>query len=95
MLLDWKGVSYDEVKKLITDDGADDETIADYLDAHGTEKTADEIKEWSDGMDKANPYHDPAKKEWFAGEAKKAGLDPEKNGLFDWLDATDKEVGAN
>lgn len=88
MLLDWKGVSYAEVKKLITG-GADDEKVAGYLDTHGTEKTPDEIKAWSDGMEQINPYHNPEKKEWFAGEAKKAGLNPETTTMFDWLDATD------
>ena len=88
MLLDWKGVPYAEVKKLIMD-GADDEKIADYLDTHGTEKTPDEIKEWSDGLEKMNPYYNPEKKEWYAGEAKKAGLDPATTPMFDWLDATD------
>ncbi len=89
MLLDWKGVGYDEVKKEILA-GADDARIASYLDSHGTTKTAAEVKEWSDGMDKVNPYFDPEKKEWFAGECAKLGLDPAKTTMFEWLDALDK-----
>ena len=88
MLLDWKGVKYPEVKELIVE-GADDEKVAAYLDSHGTKKSPEEIKEWSDGMEKMNPYHNPERREWFGEEAKKAGLDPETTTLFDWLDATD------
>lgn len=89
MLLDWKGVKYDEVKKEIVD-GASDEQVAAYLDAHGTPKTPEEIKEWADGMEKLNPYGDPAKRDWYAGEVTKLGLDPATTPLFTWLDADDK-----
>ncbi len=89
MLLDWKGVSYAEFKKLI-EEGADNEKIADYLDTHGTEKTPDEVKAWADGMEKMNPYENPEKREWYVGETTKLGLDPKTTPLFDWLDADDK-----
>ena len=92
MLLDWKGVKYEEVKKEILA-GADDEKIAAYLDAHGTPKTPEEIKAFSDHMEKVNPYNDAAKKDWYAGEVKKLGLDPETTPLFAWLDADDKLIG--
>ena len=88
MLLDWKGVEYAGVKKAIVD-GADDEKIAALINSEGTAKTPDEIKAWSDSMEKMNPYFNPERKEWFAGECEKAGLDPAKTTLFDWLDATD------
>lgn len=89
MLLDWKGVEYSDVKEAIKS-GADDEKIAALLDSKGTAKTPDEIKAWSDSMEQMNPYNSPDKKEWFAGECEKAGLDPASTTLFDWLDATDK-----
>ena len=54
MLLDWKGVSYDEVRREI-EAGADNESLAEYLDAHGTPKTAEEIRAFSDGMEQVNP----------------------------------------
>ena len=93
MLLDWKGVPYADVKKQIVD-GADDEAVAKYLDAHGTSKTPEEIAEWSDSMEEASPYSDPAKREWFAGECAKLGLDPAETTLFEWLDADDETIGA-
>ena len=89
MLLDFKGVPYADIKKEL-DGGATDEQIAEYLDAHGTSMTAAEIETWSDSMDEVNPYYNPEKKDWFAGECAKLGLDPAKTTLFEWLDADDK-----
>ena len=88
MLLDWKGVPYAEVKEQIVG-GADDEALAAYLDSHGTKKSPEDIAAWSDSMDAMNPYYSPEKKEWYAGEAKKAGLDPATTPMFKWLEATD------
>jgi hypothetical protein len=89
MLLDWKGVGYDGVKKELVS-GADDEQIAAYLDSHGTKKTPEEIKAYSDSMDEMNPYFSPEKKDWYAGEVAKLGLDPATTPLFKWLEADDK-----
>ncbi len=89
MLLDWKGVKYDEIKKEIVA-GADDHKLAEFLNTHGTPKTPDEVKAWSDGMEKMNPYESPEKRDWYAGEVKKLGLDPATTPLFAWLDADDK-----
>ena len=91
MLLDWKGVPYADVKQAILD-GADDEKIAALLDSKGTPKTPEEIRAWSDSMEQMNPYFSPEKKEWFAGECAKVGIDPATNTLFDWLDATDTKA---
>lgn len=88
MLLDWKGVPYSDVKKLIVD-GAETEKLAEYLNQHGTPKTQQEVEEWSDGMDKVNPYNNSEKRDWYAGECEKAGLDPATTPMFDWLEATD------
>ena len=88
MLLDWKGVPYSDVKKLIVD-GADDKAVADYLDAHGTQKSPDEKQAWSDQMTAMNPYNNPEKREWYAGACEEAGLDPTTTPMFDWLEATD------
>ena len=88
MLLDWKGVQYSDVKQAIMD-GADDEKLAALLDAKGTSKTPEEVKEWSDFMTTMNPYFNPEKKEWYAETCKEAGLDPATTPMFDWLEATD------
>jgi hypothetical protein len=89
MLLDFKGVPYAEIKKEI-EGGATDEDIAKYLDTHGTPKSADEVRAWSDGMDKANPYENPEKRDWYAAECAKLDLDPQTTTLFEWLDAGDE-----
>ena len=88
MLLDWKGVEYADVKDAIVN-GADDQKIVALIDSKGTPKTPDEIKTWSDSLEQMNPYFNPERKEWFAGECEKAGLDPATTTMFDWLDATD------
>lgn len=96
MLLDWKGVPYFEVKQLIVD-GADNEKLAAYLDAHGTPKSHDDVTSWSDGMEKVQPVKSknstPEKVEWFKGEFAKLGLDPEETTLFQWLDEDDRTIG--
>ena len=89
MLLDWKGVEYAGVRKAL-EAGASDEEIAAYLDKNGTPKTAEEIRAWSDGMEKATMHGDPEKGSWFDEECRKLGLDPAKATLFDWLEADDR-----
>ena len=91
MLLDWKGVPYADIKKEIVN-GADDEALAGFLDDNGTEKTPDEVKAWSDSMEKMYPYNNPERKEWFAGECEKLGLDPANTTLFQWLEADDRST---
>ena len=89
MLFEFKGVKGSEVKKLIEADSSNKE-IASWLDENGTKKTSEEVKTWSDQMEAYKPYDNPEKKEWFAGECEKIGIDPAKSTLFDWLDADDK-----
>ena len=88
-LLNWKGVAYDDIKKEIVG-GADNEALAAYLDAHGQPKTREEITAFSDYMETVNPYTDPEKKDWYAGELSKLGLDPATTPMFRWLDVDDK-----
>ncbi len=89
ILFDFKGVKGDQVKELLIS-GAGDSDIAAWLDTHGTAKSAAEIKEWSDGIEAYNPTSNPEKKDWFAEEVSKLGLDPAKTTLFDWLEADDR-----
>jgi hypothetical protein len=88
-LFGFKGVSGDDVKKLIAA-GSSNEEIAAWLDANGTPKTAAEVKEWSDGCEAARPYDNPEKKDWFVGVCAEAGVDPATSTLFDYLEADDK-----
>ena len=89
MLLDWKGVEYAEVRKAL-EAGATDEEIAAYLDTHGTPKTPEEVRAWSDGMDKATMHGDPQKGAWFDSECQKLGLDGSNTTVFEWLEADDR-----
>ena len=88
-LLDWKGVSYDEIKREIIN-GADDQALAAYLDTHGQPKTRQEVAAWSDSMEAASMYSDPKKREVFAQRVTKLGLDPATTTTFQWLEADDK-----
>jgi hypothetical protein len=89
VLLDWKGVEYAGVRKAL-EAGATDAEIVAYLNTHGTPKTPEEIRAWSDGMEKATIHGHPEKGSWFDGECQKLGLDPAKTSTFDWLEADDR-----
>ena len=54
MLFGFKGVKGDDFKAEV-EKGASDEEMAKWLDTHGEKKTPDEVKDWSDEMEKANP----------------------------------------
>jgi hypothetical protein len=88
MLFEFKGVKDEEVKKLIAS-GATDEQIVSWLNSNGTPKTAEEIKQWSAGVDGYKPYENPEKKDWFVGECSTLGLKPETSTLADYLEADD------
>jgi hypothetical protein len=88
ILFDFKGVKGADVKKLL-EAGSSDHEIAEWLDTHGAKKSSTEVKAWSDGIEAYMPYTSPEKKEWFAGECEKLGLDPAKSTLFDMLEADD------
>jgi Domain of unknown function (DUF5069) len=88
MLFDFKGVRAEEVKKLLGS-GATDEQVVTWFNGHGTPKTPEEIKIWSDGVESYRPYDDPEKKEWFADECAKIGLKPESSTLAEYLEGDD------
>ena len=91
MLFSFKGVNGEDVRKLL-EDGASDEKVLQWLNSHGTPRTEKEITEWSAKVDAARPYDDPEKKEWFAGECARLGLDPERTTLFEYLDEDDHRM---
>ena len=88
-LLDWKGVSYDEIKQEIVK-GADDQALAAYLDTHGQPKTRAEVEAWSNSMEQGSVYSDPEKRDYFASAVSKLGLDPATTSTFQWLEADDQ-----
>jgi hypothetical protein len=90
MLFGFKGVKGDEVRQLLASDATDDQIIA-WFNEHGAKKSAPEIKTWSDQVEAARPYDDPKKRDWFAGECQRLGLDPKKTTLFDYLEKDDRE----
>ncbi len=89
VLFGFKGVTGDAFKKQVGQ-GATDEQLASWLDSHGAPKSAAEVKEWADGVEKYSLIDDPEKKDHFIEECKKLGLDPYKTTLFEWLEADDK-----
>jgi len=93
LLFNFKGVTGDEVRPVLKS-GASDEAIAQWLDTHGTPKTADEVNEWADQMENTRPYEDADSKDWFIGAATKLGLRPETATLFDFLEADDRDTFA-
>ena len=94
MLLDWKGIPYADIKKEIVG-GADDEALAKFVDANGTKKSPEEVKAWSDSLEKMNPYYSPERKEWFAENCAEYGLDPANTTLFQWLEEGDRHLASN
>jgi acyl-homoserine lactone acylase PvdQ len=88
MLFGFKGVKADEVKKLLASGATDDQAVA-WFNTHGTPKTAEEVKAWSDGIEAYRPYDNPEKKDWFAGECARLGLKPENSTLVEYLDTDD------
>ena len=89
MLFGFKGVTGDDFKAEV-EKGATDEEMANWLDNHGTKKTPEEVKAWSDEIEATNPYNNPEKREWFEEQVKEYDLDPAKTTLFDWLEVDDK-----
>jgi hypothetical protein len=88
-LFGFKGVKGADFKAQI-ENGASDQQMAEWLDANGAKKTPDEIKRWGDEVEAASLYNDPEKREYFAEECQKLGLDPAKTTTFVWLEADDK-----
>src|SRR6266571_9218656 len=89
MLFGFKGVKGADFKAQI-ENGASDQQMAEWLDQAGEKKTPQEIKRWSDEVTAASLYNDPEKRDWFAEECKKLGLDPAKTTTFEWLELDDK-----
>ena len=89
MLFSYKSVAADDVKQVLAS-GASDDEILDWFGKHGTPKTADETKAWSDGVEAIRPHENPEQKEWFAGECAPLGLDPVKTTLVGYLETDDR-----
>ena len=90
LLFSFKGIKGADFKAYAAK-GHTDAEIAQWVKDNGVPKADGEIKIWSDAFRKDYSYStDPQKKDWFAGECKRLGLDPAKTTLFDYLEVDDK-----
>jgi hypothetical protein len=89
-LFSYKGVAAEDVKTVLASGAGDDEIVA-WFNKHGTPKSADEIKTWSDSVEAVRPYDDPEKREWFAGECAALGLDQAKATWVEYLETDDRK----
>ncbi len=90
MLFSFMEINAGEFKNCVAS-GADDAEIGQWVKDHGTQKTDEEIKAWSDHFKTDYSYAtDPNKSAWFVSECKRLGLEPTTTTLFDYLEADDK-----
>ncbi|MEK7644698.1 MAG: DUF5069 domain-containing protein [Patescibacteria group bacterium] len=88
-LLDWKGITGDQLKAYIAEGHSDDEIEA-WVRANGGSKSDAEIMQWS-GRASINAYLDnPENREWLEEQFARLNLPKETSVLFDHLDADDK-----
>jgi hypothetical protein len=93
-LFGFKGIKGDQFKTAVAS-AKNYEDVATWLQAKGTPKSPAEIKVWSDQMDvlklKDIPtMQDPEHRKEVSESCRKLGLDFEKAGLFEWLEADDQ-----
>jgi Domain of unknown function (DUF5069) len=89
MLFGFKGVRGDDFKAQI-EQGAGDQEIVEWLNRSGEEKTPEEIRRWAEKMEAESLCDDPEKRDFFAEEVKKLGLDPAQTTTFEWLEIDDR-----
>jgi hypothetical protein len=89
MLFGFKGVKGADFKAQI-EQGASDQEMVEWLNQRGEKKTPDEIRRWAAEAEASSLYHHLEKREFFAGEVKKLGLDPEETTTFEWLEVDDR-----
>lgn len=88
-LFTFKGITADDFKTAVRV-AHSYEDVGAWLLAHGTPKTPDEIKTWSDGVEAASMMKVPEKRSFFIEECARLGINPETNTTFDWLEADDR-----
>ncbi len=90
-LFDFKGTDAQAFKVNVSEGSTDDELV-DFVKATGTQKTDQEIYEWSEEMKNMTYHGDEDDGDWFDGECHRLGLDPSKTTLFQMLDEDDKQL---
>ncbi len=86
-LFSFKGLTGDDLKAYINE-GHSDESIGEWVKAHGNPKTDEEIAQWNVTVEAINYSDKPEKKAWLEGENKRLGLHKDAT-LFDFLIADD------
>lgn len=94
MVLSFTDINADDFKEIVSEGRTDEEILA-WVKEHGISRTDEEIALWSDTVDATMYSTDPEKKEWFAGECARLGLNPETTSLFQYLDVDDKKSFSN
>jgi len=87
-LFTFKGISSGELRQAIVC-AQTDESIGQWVNAHGVSRSAGEIKIWSDALERYSLLKNPAKREFFMEECRRLGLDAQTATMFDWLEADD------
>jgi hypothetical protein len=87
-LFEWKGITGDDLKKLVAEGHSDNEII-EWIKKNGVAKSDAEIAAWSCSMDVFAYEGDQEGIEWLQKQFKRLGL-PNASTLFDYLDADDK-----
>jgi hypothetical protein len=89
MLFGFHGVTGADFKAQI-EQGASDQEMVEWLSTSGEEKAPEEIKRWAEEVETSSLYNHPEKRDFFAEECKKLGLDPAKTTTFEWLEIDDR-----
>jgi hypothetical protein len=89
MLFGFKGIDGQQFKAAV-EASKNYEDVGAWLQSHGTARTPDEIKAWSDEMEAGSPMKNPEKRARFIENCSQLMLNPETNTTFDWLDADDR-----
>ena len=88
-LFGFKGLKGEDFKAQI-EQGASDQEMVEWLNQSGEKKTPDEIKRWAEEVEASSLYNHPEKREFFAEEVKRLGLDPAETTTFEWLEIDDR-----
>ena len=89
MLFSFKGINGAQFKSAVKSAKSYDDMVV-WLQANGTIKTSVEIKAWSDKVEADSMNKNQEKKEFFAADCKRLGINPETSSTFDWLEADDR-----
>lgn len=89
-LFRFKGVAAAAFRQAVAS-GLGDAALVEWLNRHGTPRSAAEIAQWSDQQERASLLDNPQWREFFIAECIRLGLDPERTTRFDRLEADDRD----